>query len=836
MRPVEAPRARLHRQGVEGGKGAELGRAPRLKLTATVFHGRIVRAEPQPLGRAVPVRGISLPRVNPVRALVLVAIGAASLGAAAADDSSGAAVAAAHWLPRAELAPRHRARLPAWCDGTYVERSHPHALGADLSALPLYGQARRVRHGLGERLLLEGGVVLEQGNRRLTGERATLAELADGTRQVGLTGGFAFSEPGMAVTGATAQLTRGDGRFEDMEFLLFGPGFRGAARAMERSGDLTRLTEPRFTRCEPDASTWQVEAAELTLREGADSAQVRGATLRFKGVPVLYAPRLRLPLSEARHSGFLFPPVAWSRDDGLDVAVPYYFNLHPQYDATVAPRYIANRGSGLEVEARGLTRSAMATVGVAMLMDDDLYRQDTGERDSDRWLATIDHRGRFGALSTDIDYAAASDADYLRDLGTDLALARRPFLTRFAQARYARGGWSAGVSGLGFQWLAPRVTPYRRLPEVDVSYVSGAAGVLNWSLAAVWTAFDAPQDRARAGLPDGRRLHLEPTVSLPFNRSWGFLKLGAGYRYTAYDVDGALGRRGASPERRIAFGDVDAGLFFERGATFGGADFVQTLEPRVYYLRQQFAEQDHLPRFDPSVTAFSFQQLFRRNRFAGLDRISDADQLTVALVSRMLGATSGQERLRASLGTIVHFQDRRVVLGAADPDPAHSTSPVVAELEGRAGHFRASAVLTWDAAAAEEQEIGVALQYRRDNRRIVNIGHRKRRAQRIDQSDVSFIWPLSRRWSAIARFGYDFEIGRANEVFAGFEYANCCWQARVIYRRYVESRTGRLLDEADEARGILLQFVLRGVAGFGSVESNLARGIKGYREESYADR
>ena len=770
--------------------------------------------------------------VSPLHVVLLLAAGAAVGVAEAADDSPGAGIGAAHWLPRAELAPAHRARLPAWCEGAYVEAGHPHALGTDPAGLPLTARARRVRHALGGRTVLSGDVELERGNRRLAGARATLEEDAAGGQRVEFDRGFNFVEPGLAITGAKARLNRGAERLEDVRFLLFGPEFRGAAASAERAAGTTRFVDARITRCEPRTTSWELAAAELTVDSAEDTAHVRGATLKVRGVPVLRTPRLRLNLSDARQSGFLFPGITWSGDDGLDIAVPYYLNLHPQYDATVAPRHIANRGTGIEVEARGLTRSARATVGLAGLVDDDLYRQDTGAADADRWFATIDHRGHFGPLHTHIDYAAAGDIDYLRDLGTDLAVARQPFLTRFAEARYAQGGWSAGVRGLGFQWLAPRATPYRRLPEVDVSYLHGAAGALTWGLAAVWTAFDAPG----GGAVNGRRLHVEPTVSLPLASSWGFLKFGGGYRHTAYDLDGIAAGRDADPTRGIAFGDVDAGLFLERDVTLKGAGFVHTLEPRLYYLRQQFAAQDHLPHFDPSVTAFSFERLFRRNRFAGLDRISDADQLTVALTSRLLAANNGQERLRASLGTTVHFQARRVVFGARDADPTHATSPVAAELAGRVGPFRASAALTWDAAAAEEEVIGAALQYRRDNRRIVNLGYRKRRGERIEQGDASLIWPLSNRWSAIARFSYDFELDRANEAFAGFEYATCCWQARAIYRRFVESRTGALVDTAGRERSILLQFVLRGVAGFGSIESNLARSIKGYREESQADR
>ena len=758
--------------------------------------------------------------------------------------TAGEDLARTYWKPRTELPARRSAALPPWCRGAYVERTYPEPRHADSARFPVHATADRARHRSGDGTDLLGNVFVTQGNRLLQGARASFHQ---DSGRVELPDGGALSEPGIALTGVQAEIEtdRARARMTDVEFVLFGTEFRGSAAAVQRSDGVWSFSDARLTRCAPSSRAWEVSAGQLAVEEDAGFARARDATVRIRGVPVFYAPRLRIPLSAERQSGFLFPSAGTSKDAGVRLELPYYLNLAPNYDATVTARHASKRGTGAEVEARHLSRASRTDATGAFLAGDRQYNgridrddfRDLGlpgrfER-ADRWLVGLDHVGHFGATTTRIDSVAASDDDYFRDMGTGLAVTSRAYLTRFAEARYARGGLAAGISGLGFQMLEERREPYRRLPEIDVGYAGAMAGPFEWSLATVWTAFDHPEPDDVA-IPGGRRFHVEPRLRLPMARSWGFLNLGAGYRYTGYDLDDAPIRIDGTPERGIAFGDLDAGLFFERDARIAGAALIQTLEPRIHYLRQQFADQADLPRFDASVPSFSIPQLFRRNRFSGLDRIGDANRVAVGVTSRLLHADTGREYLQASIGTIAHFDDRRVTLRGSPQDAEfHATSPVAAEFASRFGRFSAAAGITWDPADAEEDELGVSFQYRRDNRRIVNVGHRKRRLSRIDQGDVSFVWPLGGRVSALGKWNYDFEIDRTNEAVLGFEYADCCWQVRLLYHRHVEPRSIYTVTEADDDEGILLQFVFRGLAGFGAgVERVLSRGIKGYREEA----
>jgi LPS-assembly protein len=751
------------------------------------------------------------------------------------------------WVSREDMDAVSKARLPRYCKGAYLERDYPQPLDIDSSVFPVRAAADRIRHSIGETSDIEGEVIIEQGNRRITTVRAALDERA---RTVSLAWGALLSEPGIALGSESGQvdLDAGSARFEDADFVLFTPEVRGIADVIHQSKKGLSLENVRFTRCEPGSNTWEVSSGKFTVDDGAVYGHARNALVKIKGVPIFYTPYLRVPVTDARQSGFLFPSLGYSSEDGVDLAFPYYLNLAPNYDATVTPRHISNRGTGLELEFRHKSRFADTELGGAYLANDDTYGRGLSRDDffllnpgesfapADRWLANVHHRGRFGDVSTYVNYTATSDIDYFRDLGVDLEMTSRDHLQQRGDVEYRKGGTMLRISSRRFQMLDDVPEPYRRAPEVYFSYASDLVGALGWSLESTWSSFDRPNEPFSGyARVVGRRVHIEPRLQLPMSRSWGFLTFGAGYRYTAYDLRDVPVGGDTKPERGVAFGDFDAGLYFERDVEVGKSALIQTFEPRLYYLYQSFEAQDTLPSFDSWRLGFSFSQIFRDNRFSGLDRIGDANQLGVGFTNRLIRPETGTEILRFNFGTIVYFDDRRVTLAGTPTDAdMYSSSEIVGDIVAWLGsRFVLTSNFTWDPLDAEEDEAAFSLRYRRDNRRIFNIGHRFHRGSQIDQSNVAFVWSLSRHWSAIGRWNYNFKLDRTNEVFFGFEYANCCWQARILYSRFTESPGNSLVGQTKEDEGVLFQFVFRGMAGLGTrVESLIARGVTGYLRET----
>jgi LPS-assembly protein len=756
------------------------------------------------------------------------------------------------WVPREKLSAGELAVLPRYCDGTYRQPPFPLPLTTDDATQPIEASANAAEYWLHERAVLSGGVKVRQGNSTLSTRQATYLEP---TQQVTAAGEVTLRRPGLLVYGDTAGLAveTGAAAVNDAEFVLQNAHLRGTATRLsqDEQGTLS-VSRGRFTRCEPGDDSWTLSSKSVEIERGATHGVARNAVLRVGKVPVLYTPYIRFPVTDERLSGFLFPVLGYDQKDGADLALPYYLNLAPNYDATITPRYISERGVGGELEFRHLSRRTHTELGGAYLVDDDQYNGDISRDDfetlgltgpfkpADRWLATAGHQGRFGAFATVFNYAEVSDRDYFRDLGTNLAVTSRIDLEQVAALSYQQGGLSLRLWAQDFQNLDPLgVDPYRRLPELALRYQGDLVGPLTWSVDASTAEFDRNNDRF-FGIDRivGKRHHVEPRIELPMSWPFGFLNVGGGYRFTSYDLDDVGPGVDDTPERKIWLGRVDGGLFFERDTNLFGGSFLQTLEPRLYYLYQERAEQSQLPLFDATDLTFAYSQLFRDNRFSGLDRIGDANQLAVGVTNRLLDAEGGRERLRASVGQIFYFEDREVTLrGGTSPAQRQSSSALAGELALAVGAgFSVLSTVVYDPHDDVWDEVGAQMQYRGANRGVFNVGYRARRdvPPLLKQTDVSFYWPALKRWALLGRWNYDVTAKRELEAFGGVEFSNCCWQVRLVGRRFLASPDQALAADAEPDDGIFLQVVFKGLAGFGGrIDTLMQDGIRGYRPEEF---
>ena len=741
-----------------------------------------------------------------------------------------------------------------YCSGDYLFREYPHNRDVNNEDYPIIAEADALSSVIDQDAALTGNVTIEQGNRLIV---APEAELNQNTRIAEFPSGVRMDQPGIIMqgSGATVDLNSDEAELTGVQFLLSDIGMRGEAAQLnqEANGDLL-IRKNRFTRCEPGHNGWRLNTSSLLIEEDEVFATARNAVIRMKSVPVFYTPYLKFPVTDDRVSGFLFPALGYSDEDGIDLSAPYYLNLAPNYDATIIPRYMGERGAGLEAEFRHMSSWQSTSFAAAILPDDDLYnglldREDFEEAGGvlalgpfepvDRWLGGIQHTGQIGRFGTLIDYTAVSDRDYFRDLGSDLGLSSRRELERRAQISYARSGLNARLWVQRFQRIdAASVEDYYRLPELDVRWRSNVVGPLQFRLNSTWSAFDRDTD-GLSGLAaiTGSRFHVEPRLNLPFEWPFGFLRFGAGYRYTAYDLErDRVPLDDETPDRGIGVASIDAGLFFERDLYWFDTPLIQTLEPRLFFLWQEFEDQSQLPLFDSSALTFGYSQLFRENRFSGLDRISDAEQVSAGVTTRFLSANSGKEYFRFSIGEIFYLEDRRV--DDTSIDARRSSSALASEISGAlANNWRLFGNVVWDPYDNEVEEGGGGIQYRRDNKRILNLGYRNNIREDVEQTDVSLYWPITRSISILGRWNYDLVSGRTIEGMGGLEFEDCCLKVRLIARRHLDSRPGQFdFSEVKGDDGIFLQVVFKGLAGFGTkVESVLERGIRGYYSPEQRD-
>lgn len=681
-----------------------------------------------------------------------------------------------------------------------------------------------------------GSVRLRQGDRWLATHAAEVNQ--EGVALVD--GALDYGERGLRLRAAGAQvaLQSGDVSAHDVDWVLTTLSLRGHAAQVHKQGDQLRFTDAALTRCSPDATVWRVRARDLAFDAEKSVVTARHVRVHVAAAPVFYVPYMRFAVDAKRASGFLFPEIRYQRDSGLDIALPYYANLAPNYDATLAVRHMRAHGTGLEGEFRHLGRHTRSNLHMALLPSDRDYNGSFARTDylaqggdpaafasAKRWMWSVRHRGRRGGWTTGADFAAVSDDDYFQDMDSTLESKSQVALRQRATLRYQRGGLQARLAAEGVQRLEPGIAPYRRLPEARLFY-NGSLGTADWTADGSWTRFRLPGGTGGEQGAEGSRLHLEPRLRLPLVRDWGFLALTAGSRHTRYTLENNAGAD-TEPTRDIHLASIDGSLVFERDLR--GGRWLQTLEPRLRYFHQSHADQDHLPVFDAAPLAISYDQLFHDNRFAGLDRIGEANEVAFGIRSQ-LRDRRGRELLTARFGALTRLRDPKVVLPNEEPPPK---SAFAADLATEFGSMRLRTTIAWDAERTELGEAGIALAYRKDETRLVNVGYRRRADVGVEQTDVSFHWPVTPRWRLFGRWNHDWRFGQMVEGFAGFRYANCCLEVKLLGHKTIQAvpaslaTAGAVAPRAD--RGVLVEIVLRGLGGVGGgVDSRLGRAIKGF--------
>jgi len=758
------------------------------------------------------------------------------------------------WVDETTLTEEQKQVLAEGCCGRYVEppRDYPDAeLNPDDAPLRASSTTTEAQDNVAT---MKGDVQISQGHRQMSGDTAILDQKA---RTATIKGNVQLREPGLLMLGKEANfdLDSGEIAVDDATWVFHEAAIRGTAATVARQEDgMLFIDNATYTTCEPGNNTWQLAASSISINPQTGIATARHARVKVKDVPILYLPWIRYPVDGRRASGLLFPEISFSDTNGFDYAQPIYLNLAPNYDATITPRYMQERGEMVELELRHLSRLAETTLGGGWLGDDEGGDDEVNPitqlkpfEGEDRWLATLDHRGGIGERwGTTIDYTKTSDEDYFQDIGNATFEARsQTHLKQFAGLNYNTDHWRLGVSGTEYQTLINNTNEqYQQLPRVhangEYQFQAGAQDLL-FRLKNQFTVFDH-DDNNRV---TGDRLRSDYSVTLDKQWLWGYFRPTFKLKHLSYDLDDPINAGGDdSPSTTVPVGIIDTGLFFERFSSLFG-NHVQTLEPRIYYLNTETKDQSENPDFDTDELTFSYQQLFRDERFSGSDRISDAEQVTVALTTRLIDANSGIERMHASIGQVFYLDDREVALNyAADSEELRrDDSDLAAEFGAQfSKHWRFQSDILYNDDSEHVNKGSFSLRYRGQERARFNASYRYTREDPrfvggqefdadIEQADLSAFLPISRRWSLIGRWNQDITNSRELEVFGGIEYNSCCWRAAIIARHWLDRDDDLIIPEEDLEYddGIFFQIQLKGLAGTGgTLDSILSDGIYGY--------
>lgn len=617
----------------------------------------------------------------------------------------------------------------------------------------------------------------------------------------------------------------GSGDARDAEYWL--PALRGYGRAeqVERHKlDEMDLFKAHFTTCDPADPDWRLHSRKTHLDMEKGQGTARDVSAYFMGVPVFYTPYIRFPLDDRRQSGLLLPSAGHSNNRGLEISLPVYWNIAPNYDATFTPRLMTRRGLQLHSEFRYLLPHSEGQTDFSFLPND-------RQRDDDnRYFVQWRHETRFtSALRANIQFSEVSDIHYFEDLGTDLEIASTTHLEQRASLFYQGQGYYLLGQAQRFQSLDPNpaANPYERVPQLIFGTAIPERNFkFNPNLRAEFVHFERDNSELSSG-PIGNRVDVLATLSYPMRRAAGFIVPRLALRHTRYHLNNGLDDGDAvSISRSLPSVSLDSGLFFERDVNWLGLGFRQTLEPRVFYQYTPYREQDEIPLFDTGEYDFTFAQMFRDNRFSGADRVGDANQVTAALTTRLLRDDIGEESLRLSLGQVFYFADQQVTLPGQVPQEG-SQSSLVGEIGARFYQdFSVSQSLHWNADTQRTEQNMFRLRYQPDSQHVVNLSYRFRERTDLEQTDVSAYWPLNERWTVLGRWNHSLNHNKLLETFAGFEYSSCCWALRLIGRRYLKNLEG------DYSVGVFMQLELRGLSGFGRNTSTfLSQRIPGFNDE-----
>ena len=606
---------------------------------------------------------------------------------------------------------------------------------------------------------------------------------------------------------------------------------RGDAKTLLFEGpSKERLKDIRYTTCPEGNDDWYMGAKELELDHYAETGTATHAWINFKGVPILYTPWIDFPFKNQRKSGFLTPTFGTTSRSGVEFMLPYYWNIAPNMDATLSPRYLGKRGLQLNGEFRYLDTDFSGNDTIQYLPNDN----DNGRN---RYFAQIKHLQDFGnGFSGGVDYERVSDGNYFADLSTHIVTTSKVNMQQQAYLNYSGAGWNFNGLVQKYQTLDHASYVYQRLPQLTLTR-SDDWGLAETNLYSQWVRFDR-NDGAPAAVT-GNRFTLYPSISLPLTRPYGYLTPKLGVRVSHYSLsDLPPGLEGGT--QTLPIFSVDSGAYFDQELRVGQNQYTQTLEPRLFYVYIPYRDQNNLPNFDTGLADLNLSTIFSENQFSGNDRVNNANQITMAVTSRLVDSKTGEQRLSATLGQRFYFSDQKIN-GCPDlSDPLCSAplrkgtnSDLLAAFNARLlNHWDIDGTFQYDTDQSQFMKRNIAARYTPEPGKAFNMAYRFTRDY-LEQIDTSTEWPIGPRWIALGQVSYSLRENdrRLIEALGGVEYNAGCWQGRAVVQRISPAITS---NSTKANYAFYFQIVLGGIGSIGTDPLDLLkRNIPGYVNSSW---
>ncbi|RKF14542.1 LPS-assembly protein LptD [Alginatibacterium sediminis] len=681
--------------------------------------------------------------------------------------------------------------------------------------------------------VFEGDVYVTQGNKKLNADRTVYSQQ---TNRLNGYGNVFFTDGLISLEGDEfeAHTDTDYAKVIPARYQIHGDTGNGTAEVLEvfEKSDI-KATTARFTGCPPGDKSWHLRATTLDIDNEKQMATAYNARVHVADVPIFYTPYLSYPIGDQRMSGFLFPTFATNTKNGFDLRTPYYLNLAPNYDATLTPRFMTNRGLAVESDFRYLFGKNRGTVYLDYLNNDKLV-------DDSRYLLAIRHGANLTpSWNYNVNYTSVSDNNYFTDLGDRNGFDDGNRLLQKISTSYTSSNWKSDLIVQDMQVLgnSSKDAPFIIQPQLKLygdwelplgnvpSLLSLESEIINYS--------HDDETRYRT-----KRVHIEPTLTFPYVLPSGYVSSSIALMQTTYDQDirdatNSSGQALVNLEdgiinRTLPKLSIDAGLNYERPTAAFGNAYTQTLEPRIKYLYIPYQYQENIGLYDTSTMQQDYFGLFRDHQYSGYDRIADANQFTLGATSRYLNQ-GGSEKLRLALGQIFFLQQSQVVEDWNNANPNSqlgnsSTSVLAFEADANIKYdWSAHFGLQVDPDAFDVNKTNSALEWRPASNRYIQLNHRFISAEeslRVNQIGTHFAWPLKENISLRGSYNYDTNQGRNVDSFVSLRFDACCWAIELSYvNTLLTSYNSDNSNQGEMDKSLQFKFEIKGLGGSNSLSS-----------------
>ncbi|NVK54549.1 MAG: LPS assembly protein LptD [Alteromonadaceae bacterium] len=679
--------------------------------------------------------------------------------------------------------------------------------------------------------ILENEFASFDGNVNIVTDRAVIqaetARVSENGRALNASGNVRYQSPELSVQSDYLNVDSAEQQLKLENTLYQLTGFVGHGTAGEIDIGVDQgisLQQVSFTTCPMNQQDWRLEASEISIAAGETLGEARHTRFYIGDVPLLYLPYFAFPVSNQRQSGLLFPVISSSTATGVSYEQPYYWNIAPNYDMTISPRLMSNRGMQLKTEFRYLTNASDGQLHVEYLNNDTRLASDDS-----RYFYRYQHHGMLSDnWQLNVDYNGISDNNYIVDLGSDFYNRSDTTINQTVGLDYYSQSLDFSLYMRDFDTLGDYEAIYRALPEARLQWRSDLTRLLTFKLDSELAYFN----NALQTQPNALRWHVAPTIALPYQRYWGEVTAEMTVMNTYYrqrNIDNT--QLDEEVNRTLKQGRLFSTLYLEKADNLFGNDVTITLEPKLQYLYTSYEDQSNIGLYDTTNLLTDVNGLFRGQEFTGLDRISDNDQITVGVTSRIIDAAN-REQFVVSLGQIFYLSDTQVTSSVDD----RNRSALAAELDWRfddSWFVHTTMQIATDNDKVERSSM--VLEYRKDAQRLIQMSHRFVRdlsGEMIDQMGLSASWPIAKNWQVVGRSYRDIERDRSIENYFGVQYESCCWAIRIVAQRSLTNRYDTVgqqnTDEFDTRIG--LDFIFKGIGSSRSNRAMLEDGMFGYRQ------